>query len=76
MYALKHQSFDIFRYETGCISDPADSELRAAFEEFSQEKNESSLNATKQLDRLNIMTTECHRCRRNPRKHAKRCSIG
>jgi hypothetical protein len=76
MYALKHQSFDIFRYETGCISDPADSELQAAFEEFSQEKNGSSLNATKQLDRLNIMTTECHRCRGNPRKHAKRCSIG
>jgi hypothetical protein len=36
------------------LADPEDSELRAAFEEFSREKNGSGLSVTEQLDRLNI----------------------
>lgn len=52
MYNLLRNIYDSETNE--CISDPADSELRAAFEEFSREKNGSGLSATEQLDRLSI----------------------
>lgn len=52
MYVSKDQSYNS-RCETGYIPDPADSELWAAFDQFSQEKNGSGLSAAEQLDRLN-----------------------
>jgi hypothetical protein len=37
-----------------CIPDPPDSELQAAFEQFSREKSGSGLSAAEQLVRLNV----------------------
>jgi len=51
----KHQSSDIFRCETGCILEHADSGLQATFEQFGRYKNGSSLSATEQQNRLNVL---------------------